>query len=326
MTVADQPAGTARAALAGATMVVIAAICFGTLGPVTRYAGDAGVGSLALATWRSAIGGILIAAFVGARMLIAHRPPVRLATVPITQRWLLLGAAVANTALNLSIFIAFVRIQIALALLVFYLYPVLVALGSVVWFGERLDRTRWSALAISLSGMVLVVAGAGDLGHLDALGIGLALVAAVSQMFYVLAARHGFSSVPGAQAAGTTMLLATAFYLGIALVTGQLTALAQPFASGSSLWPVLVAGSLGAALPTVLYVLGIRRIGAPRAAILAMIEPLTGVTLAALLLGEGLQPIQALGGAMILAAGALLQLGAGAGAAEHEALAQARAD
>jgi probable blue pigment (indigoidine) exporter len=102
--------------------------------------------------------------------------------------------------------------------------------------------------------------------------------------------------------------------------------LAQPFASGLSLWPVLVAGSLGAALPTVLYVLGIRRIGAPRAAILAMIEPLTGVTLAALLLGEGLQPIQALGGALILAAGALLQLGAGAGAAEHEALAQAPAD
>ena len=321
MTVADQPARTAGAALAGAAMVVIAAICFGTLGPVTRYAGDAGVGSLALATWRSALGGIFIAAFVAMRMLIAHQPLVPLRSVPVTQRWLLLGAGVANTALNLSIFIAFVRVQIALALLVFYLYPALVALGSVIWFGERLDRTRWSALGISLLGMVLVVAGTGDLGHLDALGIGLAFVAAVSQMFYVLAARHGFSSVPGAQAAGTAMLLATMMYLVIALVTGQLAALAQPFASTQSLWPVLLAGSLGAALPTVFYVLGIRRIGAPRAAILAMVEPLTGVTLAALLLGEGLRPIQALGGALILGAGALLQLGAGAaGVGEHEAV------
>jgi len=147
------------------------------------------------------------------RLLIAHQPLVPLRAVPVTQRWLLLAAGVANTALNLSIFIAFVRIQIALALLVFYLYPALVALGSVIWFGERLDRTRWSALGISLLGMVLVVAGTGDLGHLDALGIGLAFVAAVSQMFYVLAARHGFSSVPGAQAAGTAMLLATIWQL-----------------------------------------------------------------------------------------------------------------
>jgi len=325
VTVADQPARTAGAALAGAAMVVTAALCFGTLGPVTRFAGDAGVDSLAFATWRSALGGVFIAAFLGMRMLIAHRPLVGLRAVPGSQRWVLLGAGVTNAALNLSIFIAFVRIQIALALLVFYLYPALVALGSVLWFGERLDRARWSALVISLIGMVLVVAGASDLGHLDGLGISLAFVAALSQMFYVLAARHGFNAVPGAQAAGTAMLLSTVIYVGIALVSAQLPALAQPFASGSALWPVVVAGSLGAAIPTVLYVLGIRRIGAPRAAILAMVEPLTGVTLAALLLGEGLQPVQALGGALILVAGAILQFGGG-GAAEHEAVAQVVAD
>ncbi len=310
MTVADQPARTVGAALAGAAMVVTAALCFGTLGPVTRFAGDAGVDSLAFATWRSALGGVFIAAFLGLRMLIAHRPLVGLRAVPGSQRWVLLGAGVTNATLNLSIFIAFVRIQIALALLVFYLYPALVALGSVLWL---------------LIGMVLVVAGAGDLGHLDGLGISLAFVAALSQMFYVLAARHGFNAVPGAQAAGTAMLLSTGIYVGIELVSAQLPALAQPFASGSALWPVFVAGSLGAAIPTVLYVLGIRRIGAPRAAILAMVEPLTGVTLAALLLGEGLQPVQALGGALILVAGAILQFGGG-GAAEHEAVAQVVAD
>ena len=71
-------------------------------------------------------------------------------------------------------FIAFLRIGIALALLIFYVYPAFVALASVLWFGERLDRLRWAALAISMAGVVLVVAGAGDLGSLDALGIGLA--------------------------------------------------------------------------------------------------------------------------------------------------------
>jgi drug/metabolite transporter (DMT)-like permease len=308
-------------------VVVVAAVCFGTLGPITRFAGDAGVGSLALATWRAAIGGLCMVAFIAMRMATGARPMVSVRAVPVRDRWYTVGAAVANTVLNLAIFVAFVRIKIALALLVFYLYPALVALGSVLWFGERLDRARWAALGISLVGMVLVVAGAGDLGALDAVGIGLAFVAALSQMFYVLAARHGFAAVPGPQAAGATMLMATGFYLVIAVLTGQLAALGQPMASSAALWPVLVAGVVGAGVPTVLYILGIRLIGPPRAAILAMVEPLTGVTLAAILLGEQPTILQAVGGVLILSAGALLQLGGGSGggaAGEHEAVATDR--
>jgi DME family drug/metabolite transporter len=310
--------------LVGAAVVVIAAACFGTLGPITRFASDAGVGSLALATWRAAIGGACMVAFIAARVATGARPMVSVRGVPVRDRWYTVGAAIANTVLNLAIFVAFVRIKIALALLVFYLYPALVALGSVLWFGERLDRTRWAALGISLVGMVLVVAGAGDLGALDAVGIGLAFVAALSQMFYVLAARHGFAAVPGPQAAGATMLMATAFYLVIAALTGQLAVLGEPIASSAALWPVLVAGVVGAGVPTVLYILGIRLIGPPRAAILAMVEPLTGVTLAAILLGEQPTILQAIGGVLILSAGALLQLGGGSGrgaTGEHEAVA-----
>lgn len=308
--------------LLGAAVIVIAAVCFGTLGPITRFAGDAGVQSLALATWRAAIGGLCMVAFITARTATGAAPIISVRAIPVRDRWFTVGAAVANTVLNLAIFVAFVRIKIALALLVFYLYPALVALGSVLWFGDRLDRTRWAALGVSLVGMVLVVAGAGDLGTLDAFGIGLAFVAALSQMFYVLAARHGFAAVPGTYAAGVTMLMATGFYLVIATLTGQLAALAQPVASAAALWPVLVAGVVGAGVPTVLYIVGIRLIGPPRAAILAMVEPLTGVTLAAILLGEEPTLIQALGGVLILSAGALLQLGgSGGGAGEHEAVA-----
>ena len=54
------------------------------------------------------------------------------------------------------------RIGITLSLLIFYLYPAFVALASVLWFGERLDGLRWSALGMSMVGIVLVVAGAGQ--------------------------------------------------------------------------------------------------------------------------------------------------------------------
>ena len=221
--------------------------------------------------------------------------------------------------LNLAVFIAFARISIALALLVFYLYPALVAATSVLWFGDRLDSLRWGALGTSLLGTVLVVAGAGSLGGLDALGIGLAFVAALSQAVYVLLARHGFSDVPGPQAAAVTMLLAALFYAVGGLVLGQAAVLGQPLASGGALLPVVLAGIVGAGIPTVCFIAGIRLLGAPRAAILATLEPVVGVSLAALLLGEQPTVVQLFGGVLIIAAGVLLQLRSPAELAEHEA-------
>jgi drug/metabolite transporter, DME family len=307
--------------LAGAGLIVLAASCFGTLGPLSRFAGDAGVDSLTLVTWRAALGAACMVVFLTARRLSGAPSQAALRSLPAREWWFVAAAAVANTILNLSVFVAFERISIALALLVFYLYPAFVALVSVAWFGERLDRIRWAALGLSLLGMVLVVTGAGGLGELDLLGVGLAFVAAMGQTFYVLAARHGFARVPGAQAAALTMTGALVIYLPVILGIGGLAAVGQPLASDAALWPVVVAGVVGAGIPTVSYILGIRRLGAPRAAILATMEPVVGVTLAAILLGEQPTLVQAIGGALIIGAGVALQLRPRARAADHEAVA-----
>ena len=208
--------------LAGAGLIVLAAACFATLGPLGSFAADAGVDSLTLVTWRAAIGAVVVAAYIGFQLAVLGIRPARLRSLPRRDRWFMLAAAVANTILNLAAFIAFERIGIALTLLVFYLYPAGVAVVSTIWFGERLDRLRWSALGLSLVGMALVVAGAGTLGELDLGGIGLALLAAFAQVFYVLAARHGFAHVPAPQAAALTMGGAAVLYVAIAIVIGTL--------------------------------------------------------------------------------------------------------
>jgi drug/metabolite transporter (DMT)-like permease len=195
-----------RADLVGAGLVALAAACFGTLGPLSRFANAAGVASLPLVTWRAALGAGVVLGFIGLRRVVRGRPSgwsVR--DIPVRDRWFMAAAAAANCILNFAAFVAFERTSIALTLLVFYLYPAGVALASTLWFGDRLDRSRWAALGISLVGTALVLAGAGPLGELDGLGIGLAFVAALAQVFYVLAARHGFAHVPGPQAAAFTM-------------------------------------------------------------------------------------------------------------------------
>jgi drug/metabolite transporter, DME family len=310
----------ARTDLVGIGLVVLAAVCFGTLGPLSRFAGDAGVDSLTIVTWRAAIGATVMIVFIAVRAAASGVRPFSLRGIPLRDRRFMLAAAAANTLLNLAAFIAFERIEIALTLLVFYLYPAGVAIVSTAWFGERLDILRWSALGISLAGMGLVMAGAGELGELDMLGIALAFLAAMTQVFYVLAARHGFARVPGPHAAALTMGGAFLLYLVIAAPIGTLGDLAQPLVSGAAFWPVLLAGVVGAGIPTVSFIIGIRRLGAAPAAILATLEPVVGVGLAAWLLAELPTALQLVGGALILGAAVLLQLRPRGTVTDHEAV------
>jgi drug/metabolite transporter (DMT)-like permease len=304
--------------LVGAGLIAVAAACFATLGPISRYAEAAGVGALTLVTWRAALGAVTVGALVAGQRLAGLGTVRALRNIPRRQLLLMGAAALANCTLNLAVFIAFLRISIALALLLFYLYPAYVALASVLLFGERLDRPRWLALGLSLVGTVLVVAGAGGIADgTDPLGVFLAVIAGMAQMVFVLLVRHGFNAVPGPQAAMLTTGGAALVYVAVSLVVGA-SALVAPLASADALRLVLLAGTIGAGVPTTAYLLGIRRLGAPRAAILATLEPVLGVTLAALLLGEQPTVLQLVGGALILVAAVLLQV-RGDAAAAHEA-------
>ena len=212
----------------GAALIVVAAVCFGTLGPIARYADDAGVSSLALVAWRAGIGATATLLLLGGLAVVGGRRPQRPRDIPARQRWFIVAGAGANLVLNLAMFVAFVRIEIGLALLIFYLFPAFVAVASVLWFDERLDTLRWAALGISMLGLVLTLVGAGELGALDPLGIGLAVLAAFAQAFYVLAARHGFPDIQPIEAATTTMGLAAIGYVVIAILIGQVAALGVP--------------------------------------------------------------------------------------------------
>jgi drug/metabolite transporter (DMT)-like permease len=64
---------------------------------------------------------------------------------------------------------------------------------------------------------------------------------------------------------------------------------------------LIAIGAIATFLAIQAFTAGARRIGAAQAALLSTIEPLWTIALAGLLLGESLTPIQAVGGALILA-------------------------
>jgi hypothetical protein len=187
-----------RRRLAGTVAVLTAAACFGTLGPVSRLTYDAGLEPIAFVTWRAVIGALVLLAIIALRH-VRRGGPLLLRGVPPRQWVALLLATSAGFVLNLSLFVAFDRIPVALALLGFYTFPVMVAIAGVVFHGDPLGGPRLAALVLAMGGMVLVVAGQLDPAagaSLDAFGFLLALVAAASQTVFVLIGRNGYRSVP----------------------------------------------------------------------------------------------------------------------------------
>ncbi|MEO8228307.1 MAG: DMT family transporter [Chloroflexota bacterium] len=299
-----------RRATLGTLAVVIAASLFGILGPVSRLAGDrAGIETLAFVTWRSLLGAVVVGCLLAFRMS-RGQPIVGVRAMSVRARSSLLVAAVSGVILNLAIFIAFARVTVALALLGFYTYPALVTLAVILIERRRPDRIQLAALAMATAGMAIVLLGGVDPASglsFDVLGLVLALVAAVAQTVFVLVSRHGYAAVPIDQASFVVLAGGALGFLAIALLTGTGPAIVSPV-SNPIAWSYLVAGGvLGAGIPTTLFLLGIRWIGGVRSGILALLEPVVGVLLAAILLNELLRPIQLLGGALVLSAAFLLQ-------------------
>jgi drug/metabolite transporter (DMT)-like permease len=297
-----------RPFLFGPLAIVLAASGFGLLGPVARLAYETGIEPMAFVAWRALFGLAAVAVIVAiqARGGIAIINPLRLPRSDVVG---LVVVACAGLALNLATFIAFDLTTIALVLLAFYTYPALVAVVAVVLGHERLDPTRWVALVLAIGGMVLVVAGGldpADNGRpFNPIGVALGLLAAVSQTVFITVSRGRFATIPSVQAMGWVILLIPIACIPLALVLGN--ALDVPLRDGRALGFAAIAGIVGAGIPSVLFLYGIRAIGGTRAGILMLIEPLVGVTLAALLLHEALLPVQILGGAAILTAALLLQ-------------------
>jgi len=296
--------------LLGPGLILLSAIGFGSAGPTSRLAAEHGLSTLSFIIWRSAVGGLAVAfAFALALALGRARMP-RAAEPSRGDRTSLALAAVGSTLVNLAMFIAFSRTTIALAMICFYTYPGLVTLGAVRFFGEPLDRIRAGALAVAFVGLVVVLAPSLLQSGLvvDPLGVALALMASVLQAGDVLLAGRGFGAVPPMLSSTVLILVSAVVYVGIAALTSQFGTLLEPF-QDTSLWPyILLGGIVGMALPSVANLTGILIIGPGRTAILMMLEAVVGVVLAVLFLGEHPSVFQLVGGAAVLAAGAVLQV------------------
>jgi drug/metabolite transporter (DMT)-like permease len=278
---------------------------------LSRFATDEGISTITFVTWRAILGAVVLVLSVALLLGFGLIRAVRFSDVP-PRHWLQISTlAVLNVVINLAVFTGFEYASIALVLICFYTYPVIVAVAATRVYHEPLTPLRMASLLLATAGLLLVVVapalgpGAADM---DPLGLLLGLLAAVAQAVHALIAGRGYSSLPAPQAAVVLSVIQAVGFLGVALLAGAAPALAEPFTiEGTWVWMILGA-TIGLAIPTAAVLAGYRRLGPTRASILMLLEPVVAVFLAAVLLAERPALVQLVGGGLVLAGSLLAQV------------------
>jgi drug/metabolite transporter (DMT)-like permease len=275
----------------GALFVFAAAVCFGSLGTLSKLYYERGGRPFELLLVRFAGAAIVL----GALALVRRRPlpPRRVLAVSA-------GLGAAQIGSNTALLEGFKHAPASLIVLLFYVYPLLVAIGAALLLGERLGRRRAAVLAVGLAGIGLTV---GAPGSVSLLGVALGLSAGICTATYVVGARHVLGG--GIDAIELTAIM----YGGPALVFGLAAGVrGVDLPTGSALGLAATIVVVATIVPMTLFFAGVKLVGASTAALLATVEPFVGVLLAYLALGERLTALQLLGGALIVGAVATLAL------------------
>ena len=124
---------------------------------LSRFAADLGVSTIAFVTWRAILGASVLVVAIALALGFGLIRSVRFADVP-RKHWLQIATIAAlNVVINLAVFTGFEYASIALVLICFYTYPVIVAVAATRVYHEPLTAIRVAALALATAGLVLVV-------------------------------------------------------------------------------------------------------------------------------------------------------------------------
>lgn len=189
-----------------------------------------------------------------------------------------------------GIFKAIQLVQVPIAILTYFVYPLLTGITGALFGIERLGWRGSVAAIVAFLGLALMI-GANP-QNLAIVGIGFALGAAV-----LLIARTELSTADPRLTTWYLLVSSTAIFLIAAVATLNW----QPPQTALG-WAAIVIVSIGTAVATLTLFISTERIGPFRSALIMNLEPLLATILSAPILGEVITPIQALGGAIMLAA------------------------
>jgi drug/metabolite transporter (DMT)-like permease len=207
------------------------------------------------------------------------------------------------TGYYLSSFLDFLGLQYvtaSLERLILYLNPTLVLLLGWLLYRKAWSRVQLAGMAISYVGVVLVFGREVTLASSNvALGTGLVFVSAVSYAVYLVYSAHMVKRI------GSMRLVGLATSVACLLCVAQFVVL-RPVASALAvapqvIWLSLLNAVLCTAVPVLLVMMAIERVGASVTAQTGMVGPVSTILMGVWLLGEPFTAWVAAGSVLVIA-------------------------
>ena len=285
----------------GAVMYLVAAFLFALNGSVAKAQIEAGLSPAEVTEVRTIGCALILLIYI----LIVNPGSLKVRRTEIP--FLLLFGVLAYALTPFLFFLSVELLPVAIAALLAFLAPVLVALWLRYVKHEAVGRSIWLSLVLVVGGLILVSQVWSGM-TLNPLGVFFGLLTAAALAAYLLLGEAG---------ARRRDVMSLAFWgFAIATITWSIlapwwnfpwnlltttTSLFDGAVTGIPVWSLVIVMIAISVIPFVLVLMSLQRIGAQRGGILGTTEPLWAALLAFILLGEVLSPIQGLGGLVVLA-------------------------
>lgn len=272
--------------------MIVVAVLWGSAFPATRVLLDdlPPLGAAALRTLLAAAAVALFAALRGEFRSLWPAAGTRSRLLVIA----LLGGPTFLVGMNMAVFLT----GASITSFVVGMYPLLAVAVAALLLGESMTRRVVLALGVATVGLVLLARPGG--GHVELLGVAVALGAALSFALYL-----GFARLWRSAERLPTLTIAFWLLISSMTVTSALQLAVDPAGlrldlSANGLAALLWLALPASALPHVLVVATLQTMPAGRAAPFLLLIPISGALISAALLGERLDQIQLAGATLIL--------------------------
>jgi len=206
-----------------------------------------------------------------------------------------LVAGIGQVFFVYGVYIAIESINISLALLILYLFPIVLAIYQHLQGTIRVRPAQWLCAAVTCGGLAMILGL--RVGEISFTGISLALMAMLATVVITLSNVHVTTAI-GSLVSNFYMSLWSLAIFGLALVL-----LGEFVTPQSTLGQAALLGNgVAYCVAWVAFFAGARILGATRASMLTLVEPPAAALGAWLIFGETYTPLQWLGFFIVLGA------------------------
>ena len=276
----EMNAKLSRNAIIGYPAGIITGITYGLNPLFAKPLMNAGASTEAILLFRYGIAVILLGAY-----LLLKKENFR---ITLKQAGVLLSLGLLYTASSTFLFEAYKYIASGLATTLVFLFPAMVAI-IMVFLKVVPSWPVWLSIAATFAGVMIMTGGAGA-EKVNPLGVWFSIASAfVYALFIVIINKSKvISSIPNSLLTFYALLTGTFFFIGRCLFSGaDLTA----GLDGGMAWCNLIGLAV---LPTIVSTASLavatRNIGATKASVLGVFEPITAILVGTMVFGEALTP------------------------------------